>query len=874
VGEIADLAAQHPLNEQLVEILMVALYGSGRRAEALETYRLADRRWRDEFGGDPGLRLRDLHQRMLRDDPGLFATPPSSVASYRGGVADAAPPGARVSTLPPDNAQFTGRAAELDRLSGWIRAADASPAVTVVVISGMAGVGKTALAVHAAHVLGDRYSDQLHVRLRGHAPDGDPVDPASALGSLLRPLGVGDDVIPADVEDRTALWRSRLAGRRALILLDDALDSAQVRPLLPGAPGCLVLITTRRMAIDLPGMCWLSLDPMPPAEAASLFARTAGKDQAGDDAGVAGVLRLCGYLPLEIQIAGSGLRRHPAWDVRDLTSRLRENRPEDRQVGAALALSYRHLTTAQQRLLRQLALHPGPGFSRYAAAAMAGDQSFAETERALDVLLDHHLIEEPAPGRFAFHDLIGEYAGHLAIAHDTNDDRRRTKCRLLDYYLCLADRADRVVYPFHRRLPAQLGRVPGNQPPLNTRRDGQKWLEAERPSLLAVAHYAAGDGWAKHASLLPHVLARFLDTWGYWTDAADLHRIAVTAWQAAGNTSGQAKALTELCFILARMARYDEALQSGRDALALARAAKDRTAEADALDRLGIVLWWSACYPKALAHYDEALAIWRALDDRDGEADALGYSAIVLWHLNRYADALRRTEQALAIYRELGNLQGEANSLNNLGDLQQSADCHDQALGSYRQALEMFRDIGDRQGEAIALNNIGDFCRNMGRNEDALAHYRTALDIYREIGDRRCEADALNNMGAAYQQMGHYGDAIDQHQKALVLAHQITERFLEARSYYGSGDAHRAAGQYGAAADDYLAAIDLSQQIGDRYQDGQARKGLGHALLRTEGAAAAQVQWRRALDIFEDIQKNPEADEVRALLRAPNGSDA
>jgi tetratricopeptide (TPR) repeat protein/DNA-binding SARP family transcriptional activator len=869
VGELVELAAQHPLSEKPTEYLMLALYLSGRRADALRVYPRFRRRYVDEVGNDPGAELRELHQRMLMDDPGLAVKPPSPALPP-----PAAPTATPTTTLPRDNPDFTGRAAELDTLSDWLGSAHAQSAVPVIGISGMPGVGKTVLAVHAVHMYADHYSEQLYLPLRGHAPDEDPVDPASALGTLLRTVGVLDDVIPADVEERAALWRSRLAGRRALILLDDALDSGQIRPLLPGTPGCLVLVTTRRRAIDLPGMLWLSLDPMPPAEAASLFARTAGRYRMDDDAGMASVLRLCGYLPLEIQIAASELRRHPAWDIRDLDRRLREARAEDRQVGAALALSYRHLTASQQRLFRQLALHPEPGFSRFAAAAMAAAPSVTETERALDVLLDHHLIEESAPGRFAFHDLIRLYARHLALARDTEEDRRRAMRRLVDYYLGLADQADRIVYPFHRRIPVPPRRVQAELPSLRTRRDCQKWLRAEQPSMLAVARYAFGYGLARQASQLTHALARFLDTWGYWTDAVDLHRRAVEAWRAAGNTRGEAKALAELCFVLGRLGRYGEASDCVRQALAIARGTFDRAQEAEALDNLGLVLWLTSQYPQALAHFDQALTICRALGDRHGEADVLCHSAAALWHVSKYADALRRAEKALALYRELGDIQGEANSLNNLGDHQQSVGRHDLALESYRQALDMFRDIGDRQGEAIAFNNIGDICRQTGRTTDALAHYRVALDIYRDIGDRRCEADALNNMGAAYRQMGHYGDALDQHRKALVLAHEIAERFLEARACHGSGDAHLAARNYRAAAEDYRAAIELSRQIHDRCQEAQALRGLGHALSRIEGAATARAHWHKALIILEEIQKQPEADEVRALLRAPDGRTA
>ncbi|MGH3246161.1 MAG: tetratricopeptide repeat protein [Trebonia sp.] len=865
VGELFALAAQHPLKEAPTRLLMRALYRSDRSADALQVFRRFRGNYVDELGVEPSAGLRHVHEMILQDDPELVVIPPvppvSPAAPPPAASPDAATTMAPVHNLPRDNPDFTGRTTELRRLADWMSSERARSTVPVIVISGLPGVGKTELAVHAARVFGDQDSAQLFVELR--SPDGSPVEPVAALGTLLRGLGVSDRVIPASVEDRVTLWRSLLVGRRALVLVDNAADSAQVRPLLPGAAGCLVLITTRRKAIDLPGMRWLPLEPLPPAEAAELFARTAGEGRRDDESSVAAVLRLCGYLPQEIHFAASELRRHPAWSVGELATRLRESPAEDREVGAGLELIYRHLTVAPQRLLRQLTLHPGPGFSRYASVALTEGQSLSETQRALEFLLDYHLIEEPAPGRYVFRDLVWKYAKRLAGDRDSTVDRDRAMDRLLDYYLDFADRADRLMYPFHRRIPITVRHIPASTPLMSTRGDCREQMEAERPSLLAIARYAAAQGRNEHAGLLAHVLARFLDTWGYWAEAGELHRLAITAWRAMRNTSGEAKALTELSVILGRMGCHDEALRHATDALALARVAADRAAEADALDRMGIILWLMARYPDALARFDEALTIWQKLGDKDGEADTLMYSGIAAWHLSRYPGAMRRIERSLALYRQLGDTQGEANALNNLGEFQQEAGNHDQALGSYRHALDMYKDLGDRQGEAIAVNNIGNASRDTGRNEDALACYRAALDIYRDIGDLRCEADTLNNMGTAYLRMGRHRDALDQHHQALVIAHQLAERYLTAESLNGSGSAHLAAGSYSPAADDFRTAIEVSRQIGDRSQEAAALTGLGDALLGGDGEDAARTCWSGALTIFEDIGKPAAAAAVR-----------
>jgi DNA-binding SARP family transcriptional activator/tetratricopeptide (TPR) repeat protein len=866
VSELAGLVHEYPDNDRLLRLYLTALYGSGRQAEALLAYARAENRWRKDFGLTFGRDLQDLQRLMLHGDPVLNATasfePPSRQAAV---IAETASPPAPPSALPRDDSDFSGRTTELKRLAGWMTPERPGSPIPVIVISGLPGIGKTELAVHAARVFGDQDSAQLFVEL--HTPDGNPVEPRAALGTLLQELGVSDRVIPGSVEGRVALWRSLLADKRALVVLDNAADSAQVRPLLPGAADCCVLVTTRRKSIDLPGMRWLPLEPLPPAEAAELFSRTSGEGRRDDEAGVAAVLRLCGYLPQEIHFAASQLRRHPAWSIGELTALLQESPAADREVGVGLELTYRHLTPASQRLLRHLTLHPGPDFSQHAAVTLSESQSLGETRGALEILLDYDLIGEMAPGRYVFRDVVWKYARWLAGERDSTADRNLAIDRLLDYYLYLADQADRLVYPFHRRIPFVVRHIPASAPPLKTRGDCLKQMAAERTSLLAVARYAASQGRNEHASLLAHALARFLDAWGYWAEARELHELAITAWRAMRNSSGEAKALTELSLILGRMGRHDDGLRQASDALAIARAAADRAAEADALDRIGIVLWWMARYPEAIARFDEALSIWRALGDEDGEADTLMYSGIVAWHLSSYPDALRRIERALALYRQLGDAQGEANGLNNLGELQYEAGEYDRALGSYQHALAMYKDLGDRQGEAIAVNNIGNACRETGRSEDALACYRAALGVFRDIGDLRCEAETLNSMGTAYLRIGRHGDALEQHYKALVLANQLAERFLTAESLNGSGSAHLAGGSYSLAAEDFRTAIEISKQIGDRNQEAQALTGLGDALLHTEGRAAAEECWSPAATIFQGIGKLTDAEAVRTRLR-------
>jgi tetratricopeptide (TPR) repeat protein/DNA-binding SARP family transcriptional activator len=870
IGETADLTRRHPFDEALLDLHLRALHGSGRKAEALSAYRNAERRWREGYGGELGSALRDLHQLMLHDDPTLSATPPWGAS--RAVITDAVLPSAPSSTMPRDNPDFTGRAAELSTLTSWLNSHEARSSVPVVVISGMAGVGKTTLAVHLAHQLRERYPEQVFVRLWANDADEAPLNSAAALGRLLRRLGVPDTVIPADSEERAALLRYKLTGRNALILLDDALDAAQVMPLLPGIPGCVVLVTTRRRTLILPGMLSIPLDPMPHADAAMLFSRIAGLSvrTASDQAPVSRLVRLCGHVPLRIQLAGRQLQVHPAWSVGDLVSRFGDPGSGERDMIAQLDLSYRYLTAAQQRLFRWLALHPGDSFSAHAAVAMAGDASPALTEYALEALLDYHLIEESIPGRYEFHAVLREYAESLSNQVDSQQDRRVALGRLLRYYLGLLEQADRMAHPSRSRITAVDGAIRPALPPLTTPRECAELLDVEKTNLLAIARYAGSQGWSREAAMFAHLLAGFLDTWGDWADAIDLHRRAVSAWHVTGNTSGEAAALVDLGFILCRTGQLAEAAEHLRTALAIAQATGDTTGQAAALNTMGIIQVWSDQYEESLASHDQALARWRELGDRHGEADALSHSVLPAKRLGRHQDALSRAERALAVYRELGDPDGETKVLNNLGGLQQDAGCYEDALVSYEQAMARSTEIGNRQGEAITLSNIGDIRRLSGHYQEALQDYRAALSIFREIGDRGSAVETISGMAAAFAHAGDNREALGQYEKALALATDLAERHAQATAHLGIGAVRLAMGQYLTAADDYRAALKLSQEIADPVQEGHAHYGLGCALLETEGAGAAVSQWREALALFEATGR-PEADDLRARLPPATG---
>ena len=466
------------MRERLWRLLVLALYRAERQADALAAYRRARAVLAEELGIEPGEELRRLEEAVLRQE----VPPPVTAAVTR--------------ALPRDVASFTGRGAELGRLLGDLAAAAAGGGVVeICAIGGMAGIGKTTLAVHAAHRLAERFPDgQLFLPLHAYTPGQRPVDPADALASLLLAAGVGARQIPPGLEARAARWRDYLAGKKVLLVLDDAAGHEQVRPLLPGTAGSLVLITSRRRLAALHDAAVISLDTLAPGEAAALLVRLAGRPGlAAADPGVDEITRLCGYLPLAIGMLAGQLRHHPAWttvglaaDLAAARDRLELMRAENLSVAAAFDLSYQDLTSDQRRLFRRLGLHPGSDIDAYAAAALDGTTVDA-ARRGLEDLYDQCLLTEAAPGRYRLHDLLREHAQALAVSDDPAD-RGDALGRLLDYYLHTALAANKHIATWMASFPSlPSGRPPDYAPPISTAGQAAGWLETERANLHAAA---------------------------------------------------------------------------------------------------------------------------------------------------------------------------------------------------------------------------------------------------------------------------------------------------------------------------------------------------------------------------------------------------
>ncbi len=861
--------------------------------------------------------------RLLADALKLTGQPRAAFETAAAGRKTAPAAGsvaAATRTLPRDAASFTGRQAELNLLLDAAMegaavvmpalAASQAGAVAVWTIGGMAGVGKTAFAVHAAHRLAHLFPDgQIYLQLHGHSPGQRPVDPADALASLLLTAGLGAQEIPPGLEARARLWRDHLAGMRLLLLLDDAAGHEQVRPLLPGTPGSLVLITSRRHLTALEDTQAISLDTLLPGEAAELLIRLAGRPGMGPgDASVCEITRLCGYLPLAIGMLARQLYHHPAWTCPRLASDLAKERDrlafmrlENLSVAAAFDLSYQDLTAGQQRLFRRLGLHPGPEIGVQAAAALDGSD-LVTAKRGLEDLYDQHLITEFSQGRYRLHDLIREHARNLADA-DPPADWQAAEGRLLDYYVRGTFATGQY---FTRRSPASLpapaGRPPAWVPELGGRDDALAWMEAERLSLHAVASLSG------HAAIRVAAAAHgFLRGYGYWDQALALHEIALAAAVELGDKRAEAGALTGIGEIRQLTADYQDAATSLAMALEIYRELGDELGEASARNELGVVTFDLNDREAATAGHQEALRLYRLLGNQAGEASALNELGLVLRAtgdyegaasshrdalrlyrasgseagaasaLNRlgqvlrgtgdYAGALSCHEQALRLHRELGNKIGEATALFGLGLVQQATADPQVAVASQSLALELSRDLRYPLGQATALTGLGAAQLAGGNPAAAITSYTQALMLHRELGNGSGQAGALAGLGAAYLATGDRQAATASFTDALALCRGTGNLAGEAESRHGLGAVALAAGDYEEAAVHLRLSLDLYTGLGIRHGQAEALNSMGELLLARGDHARAWLMFRQALDIAAGLTLRGEQTRARAGLR-------
>ncbi|PWI11679.1 regulator [Streptomyces sp. NWU339] len=899
LGGLSASSVADRYDESLTALRMRALYGGGRQAEALGAYENMRVRLREELGADPGEDLRRVHEAVLRQDDAFLLRPPTPPPPTLSKPRESAVP----AELPHDAPGFAGRTGELARLHALLPPEQERGAANTVVISaigGAAGIGKTALAVRWAHQVRDRFPDgQLYVNLHGFDHDRQPLEPGEALELLLRSLGLAVSEIPPNHEAQGRVYRTRLAGRRMLVLLDNAASAEQVRPLLPGSPTCCVVVTSRNRLGDLvahDGAHALPLDLLQPDEARALLSRTLGGDRvASDEHAVGELIRLCGSLPLALRVAAARLAGDPGLRLADLVAEMTEgNRLEalepdgaaDSPLRTAFSVSYRVLAPAARRLFRLLGLFPGADFTAEAAAALL-PAPLSQARRLLGALASAHLIEPATAGRYRFHDLLREYAQERALAEETAADRGAALERLLIWYLHAA-RAVSGTWLFPE-LPPEL-RV-GVQQGMPSAADATAWLEAERANLLAVINHAARHGprpvaWHLTSVLLGHFwvhlpratwlataqtaldaataegdpygqaamhgsLAMIRWDWGHAREAMDHNTRLRDISRELGWAEGEASALGSRGFVAWSMSRLDRAHEHFTAGLRITHDIGNRPAEVYVLLGLGMTCRDLGRLREAAAHLE--LAITRGAEltwwDDSLALQTLGW---VYWDLGRLADGLDALGPLVTADGRGGYRNGRAMMLAAVARINLELGCHAEGLEQAERAFAMVKDEGRRWIQAGTLNTVAAAHRVQARFERSLEADTQALALARKASFKRTEADSLLGLSLTHQQLGHHDEARDHAEQALSLAREYGLRVVEGQALTALCGSAVSESAYAKTVTHGREALALHRETGHRLGEARTLMALARAHQKTDGAAADLMR-QQACEIFSDM---------------------
>ena len=813
IEELVMLAARHPLHQSFHAQLILALYRAGQRSAALDAYRALEKTLVDELGIEPSAELQDLHDRILNSSETLLGATSPATATTAGPRRQ----------LPADTRLFTGRVHEVSELVDLAASASAGTVAGATVLSalnGMGGVGKSALAIHAAHRVSESFPDgQLFVDLRGHTAGMEPLLPLDALHQLLRSLDVPHQAIPEDLAECSALYRSTLAGTKTLIVLDDAAGADQVRPLLPDEPGCFVLITSRAILTGLNDARSIGLDLLPEDDSVALLRKVAGPNRVpADHPALTELVDLCGRIPLGIRIAGARLRHNRDLRVEDLVAQLRSDgerlehlRDDDRNLTALFDASYDDLDEAEQRLFRLLGLVPGLDTDVYAAANLIGSD-LRTVERLLDTLLEHNLLREHERGRYRLHDLLRVYARARADG-DSAGDTDAALTRLLDYYRHAALAADRHITSRTRiHLTASVvGAVPEQSPEFSDEDHASSWLAAELSNIRAAI---ALEGIAPaHLIALTTALATFLYRRGPWPLATDLHQRAISVARETGDGLSEGEALIQLCQVQQASGQIHPAIET--------------------------------C--------ERALAVFRALGDLRGTALALDYAADIRISSGEFDLAMEMGEQALVAYRELGDKRGMADTLWSLGRVKQRLVNTDVGAEHLKEALALYVEIGNAAGEAVINFELARMAFNLGRYAEAAERASGAVRVFHEKGFRQNECAGALDLGHILFALGEFAEATELVDRGLRLAREIGFRFGEASSSSTRGKILMATGDHRAAADASATALEIYRELGDQYGEALMLHDLGQSKHALGELVAANELLSAALDVFQEM---------------------
>ncbi|MDK1475891.1 BTAD domain-containing putative transcriptional regulator [Streptomyces sp. 549] len=812
VGELREFIEANPLRETLRGQLMLALFRSGRQAEALEEFTKVREFLVDELGIGPGDALTDLHHAILRNSPELAA--PAQAA----GPTPLTPEGSP-STLPYDLGDFTGRQEEVRQLLGYVEEAPGAGPL-IVAIDGMGGSGKTSLAVRAAHQLTDRYPDaQLHIDLRGFTPGEQPLSAGAAAEALLRMLGAPGDRIPDDAEGRIALWRRTMGSRRMILLLDNAVDESQIRPLLASPTQSLVLVTSRALLVDLDAAHTVSLGVMPPHDSVALIEGVLGNARArAEPEAVAQLAELCGHLPLALRIAAARLRKRPRWTVRYLVDRLRDDAHRlaelssgERSVEVTLRLSYEGLPAETREAFRLLGQHPGAEIEVYAAGALL-DKRARDAEDVLEYLLDMHLLQQHETGRYAFHDLVRSFAQNLSRvsgrpspetgggdAGAGDEEAARAVRRLLDFALSATDVACDLLFPGRVRIRRPAHQPPAELPPLKTPEQAREWLEREQDSLLAAVFLAFRWELDTHVGLLAANVAFPLDLRGRLEEFRELSRTAVTASRRLGDPGLLRLSLSNLAVACWKLGRFEEGMEVSEEAFGLAVDLADRRGEAKDTGVLGLLLSALGRYAEALPRLEQSIAIKRELGAERAEAESLTNLSNLYAECGRFPEAVEAATRAVTLSRGIGAVDKEVEGLTDLAVARLGLGSVGEAADLLRRARKLALDVVSPADMSLLLALSAEAADRLGDSGQAAAWAESALRVADLSGAPMREAAVSNIVGRLHARSGGYSRALELHQRAQRAASGVGYRIEEARALAGMAHALEHLGEHESA---------------------------------------------------------------------------